>query len=85
MGRWKCPMCGKMGHQTKEHVWPKWLHQSPMAKNLLANSHGERMSYEYADLCIENGRAVAVPKMSMSPSWFRKSLLGSVPNVITVG
>lgn len=62
MGRWKCPMCGKMGHQTKEHVWPKWLHQSPMAKNLLANSHGERMSYEYADLCIENGRAVAVPK-----------------------
>ena len=62
MGRWKCPMCGRAGRQTKEHVWPKWLRQSPMAKNLLANAHGERMPYEYADLCIENGRVVAVPK-----------------------
>lgn len=62
MGRWKCPMCGRMGRQTKEHVWPKWLRQSPMAKNLLANAHGERIPYEYADLCIENGRVVAVPK-----------------------
>src|SRR5665811_288369 len=60
--QWTCPFCGKVGRRSKEHVWPQWLHDSPVAQELLRSAHGERISYGYSDLERTAGRLVAVPQ-----------------------
>ena len=39
---WSCPFCGRTGQRTKEHVWPRWLHNYPAAKELMLGYEGER-------------------------------------------
>jgi hypothetical protein len=44
MGKtFNCPFCGQSGEKSKEHVWAQWLHGTPGAQSLLAESHGERI------------------------------------------
>lgn len=47
MSDWKCPFCDGRGKSSKEHVWAKWLHETPGAKQLLEGSSGERMPLEW--------------------------------------
>lgn len=39
-----CPFCQKVGNRTDEHVWAQWMHESPAARALLRNTHGERIA-----------------------------------------
>ncbi len=39
----ECPFCGQGGEKSREHVWAQWLHDTPGAQHLLAESHGERI------------------------------------------
>jgi hypothetical protein len=67
--QWTCPFCGKVGRRSKEHVWPQWLHDSPVAQELLRSAHGERISYGYSDLERTAGRLVAVPQSVSVAKW----------------
>lgn len=39
----ECPFCGQVGERSREHVWAQWLHNTPGAQDLMAQSHGERI------------------------------------------
>lgn len=67
--RWKCPLCGQHGKQTKEHVWPKWLRDAPMVKELLGSAHGERFHYEFSDLERADERLVEVQRSVNVAKW----------------
>lgn len=66
---WKCPVCRRPGKQTKEHVWPQWLRDSPLARDLLQSAHGERFPYAYSDLERTGGRLIATPRSVSVAKW----------------
>lgn len=50
-----CPFCGANGVQSREHVWPQWLHSTPGARELLKDSKGERSKVTPAELSLVDG------------------------------